>query len=136
MRVYIDSGAFIAFLDRSDGLHSDVVALFAEMPRGCATSSHVVAETYSWFLHKLGEDRARLFRLFLADLNTVQILHSDEEHRAKVDRKLEALRGQKLTWVDASSLVWLDDLGIPLVWGTDQHLGLGGASVIPGPRRR
>jgi hypothetical protein len=31
-------------------------------------SRSVVAETYGWFLHRLGEDAARTFRLALADL--------------------------------------------------------------------
>jgi hypothetical protein len=40
----------------------------------------------------------------------------------------------KLTYVDASSLVFLSALRIGEVWGTDRDLALEGARVIPGGR--
>jgi hypothetical protein len=46
-------------------------------------------------------------------------------------RKVERLRGHKLTYVDASSLVFPDRLRIRTVWGTDVDLSLGGATVLP-----
>jgi predicted nucleic acid-binding protein len=135
-QVFIDSGAFIAFLDRSDRLHKEVVALFARPPRRWYTSALVVAETYGWFLHRLGEDAARTFRLLTAELPGLVILGVDDRHRLAVDRKLEILRGTKLTYVDASSLVWLATKRITTVWGTDHHLSIEGKKVIPGPPHR
>lgn len=134
--VFIDSGAFIAFLDRSDRLHSEVVGLFARRPRRWCTSALVIAETYGWFLHRLGEDAARTFRLLIAELPNLKVLGIDDRHRAAVDDKLEVLRGTKLTYVDASSLVWLATRRIGAVWGTDHHLAIEGARVVPGPPGR
>lgn len=134
--VFLDSGAFIAFLDRSDRLHADVAGLFARPPRRWTTSALVIAETYGWFLHRLGEDAARTFRLLLEDLPRLAVLGVDERHRTAVHGKLNSLRGCKLTYVDASSLVWLRQKRIPVVWGTDHHLAIEGASVIPGPPSR
>lgn len=131
--VFIDSGAFIAFLDRSDSLHEQVVALFARRPRRWLTSVPVVAETYGWFLHRLGEDASRSFRLLIEDLPSLRVLGSETGHLAAVHGKLERLRGTKLTWVDASSLVHLERHDIATVWGTDHHLGIEGAKVTPGP---
>lgn len=130
--VFIDSGAFIAFLVGADRLHEDVVSLFARPPRRWSTSILVVAETYGWFLHRLGEGAARAFRSLLEELTDLEILDPDLEHRERVWRKLDELRGVRLTFVDASSLVWLEDRGIRNVWGTDHHLGVEGARVIPG----
>ena len=131
--VFIDSGAFIAFLDRSDELHEQVVALFARRPRRWMTSAFVVAETYGWFLHRLGEDAARAFRLMIGDLPSLHVPAAEPKHLAAVHAKLERLRGTKLTWVDASSLVYLEQKKIVTVWGTDHHLAIEGAKVIPGP---
>ena len=130
--VYIDSGAFIAFLDRSDRLHAEVERLFARKPRHWSTSILVVSETYSWFLHRLGEEAARAFRGMLQELPDLEILPADERHQTSVWRKLDALRGLKLTFVDASSLVWLEARAIAVVWGTDHHLGVEGARIVPG----
>jgi hypothetical protein len=97
------------------------------------TSVPVVSETYSWFLHRLGENAARTFRLLLDDLPSLQLLGADRKHALAVNVTLERLRGTKLTWVDGSSLVFLEQRQIKTVWGTDHHLGIEGARVIPGP---
>ena len=129
--VFLDSGIFIAFLDRSDRFHSAAVDLFSNPPRRCHTSLAVVAETYGWFLHRLGEEAARSFRLALADFTWLMLQAVDAEHHAAVLGKLERLRGHKLTYVDASSLVFLSRLRIREVWGTDRDLSIEGARVVP-----
>jgi predicted nucleic acid-binding protein len=66
--VFLDSGIFIAFLDRSDRHHGAALRLFADPLRRWSTSLAVVSETYGWFLQRLGEDAARTFRLALTEL--------------------------------------------------------------------
>ena len=129
--VFLDSGIFIAFLDRSDRFHAAAVELFSNPPRRCYTSLAVVSETYGWFLHRLGEEAARTFRLALADFPWLTLQALDAEHHAAVIAKLERLRGHKLTYVDASSLVFLSRLRIREVWGTDRDLSIEGARVVP-----
>jgi predicted nucleic acid-binding protein len=128
---FLDSGIFIAFLDRSDGYHEAAVGLFSAPPRRWLTSLAVVSETYGWFLHRLGEDAARTFRLALGDFPRLEFLSLDPDHHGAVLRTLERLRGHRLTYVDASSLVFLKQLEISEVWGTDRDLGLEGARVLP-----
>jgi predicted nucleic acid-binding protein len=129
--VFLDSGIFIAFLDRSDRFHAAAVELFSNPPRRCHTSLAVVSETYGWFLHRLGEEAARTFRLALADFPWLTLQALDTAHHAAVLGKLERLRGHKLTYVDASSLVLLSRLRIREVWGTDRDLSIEGARVVP-----
>ncbi len=131
--VFIDSGAFIAFLDASDRSHADVDACFAGPPKRWCTSLLVVSETYSWFLHRLGEDDARAFRALLVRLPGLQLLDVDRSHHAAVQNKLEEHRGRKLTYVDASSLVFVRHRKVGAVWGTDSDLAIEGAKVVPGP---
>jgi len=130
--VYLDSGAFVAFLLRSDRLHDEVVRLFSRPPCSWCTSALVVAETYSWFVHRLGEGPARTLRALLDSLSDLQVLEVESAHMAAVWAKLDDLRGLKLTFVDASSLVWLQEREIKTVWGTDHHLAVEGARVLPG----
>ena len=129
--VYVDSGAFIAFLVRSDQSHEEIVGLFSHRPPRWLTSTLVISESYSWFLHRLGEQAARSFRYLLEDLSGLEILDGDETHREAVWTKLDHYRGLKLSFVDASSLVWLSELRIRTVWSTDHHLGLEGARLRP-----
>jgi predicted nucleic acid-binding protein len=129
--VFLDGGIFIAFLDRSDQFHCAAVSLFANPPRRWYTSLAVVSETYGWFLHRLGEESARTFRLALDDFPRLELLSIDAAHHRAVARTLNRFRGRKLTYVDASSLVFLEDRRIREVWGTDQDLALNGARVFP-----
>ncbi len=133
--VFIDSGAFIALLDRSDRSHEDVRALFFLPPPRWSTSILVASETYGWFLHRLGEAVARSFRDLLVALPRLALLSADARHHALVSRALETHRGRKLTYVDASALVHMRERKIRTVWATDAHLGLEGAEVLPGPPR-
>ncbi len=129
--VFLDSGILIAFLDRSDHFHDVAVELFATPPRRWCTSMAVVSETYGWFLHRLGEEAARTFRRALDDLPRLELLGLDPAHHRAVGRKLDRLRGHKLTYVDASTLVFLETKRIHEVWGTDRDLAVQGARVIP-----
>jgi predicted nucleic acid-binding protein len=128
---FLDTGILIAFLDRTDRYHSDAVGLFAAPPRRWCTSLGVVAEAYGWFLHRLGEDSARRFRLLLADLQGLDLLSIDRGVHDLAVTKLEKLRGHKLTYIDASSLVLIGRHRIDEVWGTDRDLALEGARIVP-----
>ena len=92
----------------------------------------VVSEAYSWFLHRMGEEAGRAFLELLRNLEGLEIHGADLGHHADVLKTLDRYRGVKLTYVDASSLAFLEKHGIERVWGTDRHLGLGGAEVLPG----
>ena len=129
--VFADSGIFIAFLDRSDHYHQAAVRLFADPPRRWYSSLAVVSEAYGWFLHRLGEESARAFRLALADFPRLVLLPLDAAHHAAAGKMLDRFRGRKLTYVDASSLVFLEARRLREVWGTDRDLGLTGARVVP-----
>ena len=131
--VFLDSGIFIAGLDKADRNHEIAAALFADPPRDWCTSLAVVAETYGWFLHRLGEAAARVFRLTLPQLPRFELLPIGVDHHAAVVRKLDEHRGRKLTYVDASSLVFLSRRRIHEVWGFDGDLAIEGARVVPGP---
>jgi predicted nucleic acid-binding protein len=130
--VFLDSGIFIAFLNRRDRWHGAAVSLFnRESSSDWSTSWLVVSETYSWFLHRMGEESARTFRRFLSSLEGLRVFAATGEHHLRVVATLDRFRGSKLTYVDASSLALLEDHGIRRVWSTDRHLGLGGVEVLP-----
>lgn len=128
---FLDSGIFIALMSRKDRWHDQACALFGGPTPRWSTSVLVIAETYSWFLHRMGEEQARTFRQLLGNLKGLQILEATVAHHAAVARVLERFRGTKLTYVDASSLVHLEQKKIAIVWSTDHHLGLSGAQVLP-----
>lgn len=128
--VFLDSGIFIAFLNERDQWHLQAVELFGRGARWC-TSLLVVSECYSWFLHRHGEEAARQFRHFTADLDKLTLLDVSLDHHARTLKMLDRFRGSKLTYVDASSLVLIEQRKIKTVWSTDHHLALTGAEILP-----
>jgi predicted nucleic acid-binding protein len=128
---YLDSGIFIALMSARDRWHAQAVALFSGRTPRWSTSIMVISETYSWFLHRMGEEPARSFRGLIDNLTGLEVHGASREHHAEVTRMLDKFRGSKLTYVDASSLVHIARKKIPRVWSTDHHLGLTGAEVLP-----
>jgi predicted nucleic acid-binding protein len=129
--VFLDSGIFIAFLNKSDRWHSQARDLFGGTKPRWSTSYLVVSETYSWFLHRYGEEDARAFRLLIDRLEGLRIFEATAPHHADVAKMLDRLRGTKLTYVDASSVCLLAAHRIQIVWSTDHHLAVTGARVLP-----
>ena len=129
--VFLDSGILIAFLDRRDQWHTQAVALFGTGRSPWRTSYLVIAETYTWFLHRQGEESARGFRRMIDDLGKLEVFEVTAHiHRVTV-AMLDRLRGAKLSYVDASSLALMEAKRIRVAWSTDHHLGLTGAEILP-----
>jgi predicted nucleic acid-binding protein len=129
--VFLDSGIFIALMSRKDRWHDQAVGLFSGATPRWHTSVLVLAETYGWFLHRMGEEQARAFRGLIDNLKGLKILDATMTHHLDVVRMLDRFRGTKLTYVDASSLAHMEQKRIRRVWSTDRHLGLSGAEVFP-----
>jgi predicted nucleic acid-binding protein len=128
---FLDSGIFIALMSRKDRWHEQAVALFGGPTPPWSTSVLVISETYTWFLHRMGEEQARAFRTLVDNLKGLRVLDATREHHVAVVRMLDRFRGMKLSYTDASSLVHLEQRKIKCVWSTDHHLGIGGAEVLP-----
>ncbi len=131
IKVFLDSGIFIALLNRRDRWHTQAVALFSGPTVRWATSMLVRSEAYSWFLHRYGEESARAFRLLLDNLTGLNVYDATAKHHDEVVRVLDRHRGSKLTYVDASSLALMHSHKIKRVWSTDHHLAIAGAEVLP-----
>lgn len=131
MSIFLDSGIYIAVLSRRDRFHAQAVELFGRKGTRWFTSLLVVSETYSWFLHRHGEEAARSFRGFIAVLPGLHLFEASREHHERTLRVLDRFRGAKLTYVDAASLAFIEQRKITTVWSTDHHLGLTGAEILP-----
>jgi predicted nucleic acid-binding protein len=129
--VFLDSGIFVALLNRRDQWHAHAVSLFSGPLPKWTTSLLVVSETYSWFLHKYGEETARDFRRMLDSLQGLKVLCPGNSHHADCVRMLDRFRGSRLTYVDASSLVLIEQQSIRQIWSTDHHLALAGMEILP-----
>jgi len=130
-KVFIDSGVFIAYLNKRDRWHQQALYLFQEKNISPYTTELVISETYSWFLHQAGEEIARQFRLFVKAIPKLKIIFSGAEAFDSTAAMLDKHRGAKLSYVDAASLAILEAQKIATVWSTDYHLSLTGRTIKP-----
>lgn len=126
---YVDTSAFIAFMDRSDSFHALFRRLFSKPPR-LVTSSLVVAEGHGWFLRRYDQHRAVQFLALLNVLPELSIRGFDAAELTKAGDLVKKFSDQRLTLADAHGLAIMRELRIGCCWSTDRHLGLGGARLV------
>lgn len=125
---YVDTSAFIAFLDRSDSFHSLFARLFSDPP-ALITTPLVIAEGHGWFLRRYDSQRAFQFLNFIEDLSPLSVHAIGSSDLRKAAKILRNFPDQSLTLVDAVGLQVIRDLKIKTCWSTDRHLGLTGVSL-------
>jgi predicted nucleic acid-binding protein len=125
---YLDTSAFIAFLDRSDSYHPTFKRLFASPP-ALATSALVIAEGHGWFLRRYDRHRAAQFLAFIEALPALTVQACDLTELSKIRRELARFGDQDLTLADAHGLVIMKDRRSAICWSTDRHLGLTGVDL-------
>ncbi|MBI3933294.1 MAG: type II toxin-antitoxin system VapC family toxin [Acidobacteria bacterium] len=126
---YVDTSAFIAFLDRSDSYHAQFRRLFAEPP-ALVTTTLVAAEGHGWFLKRYDRTRALQFLSFLEDLKPLRLMPVGPAEHAGGVQMLRRFSDQNLTLTDAVGLHVMRTSGITRCWSTDFHLGLTGVPLV------
>jgi predicted nucleic acid-binding protein len=126
---YVDTSAFIAFLDKSDSYHALFRRLFSKPPR-MVTSSLVIAEGHGWFWRRYDSRRAVQFLAFLDALPTLEILTFGAPELTATTRLVQKFADQSLTLADCHGLVILQQRRVSICWSTDRRLALTGASLV------
>jgi len=126
---YVDTSAFIAFLDRSDSHHPLFRRLFSEPPR-LVTSPLVIAEGHGWFLRRYDQRRAIQFLTFIGILPELTIRAMDASELKKSEAMIKKFADQQLTLADAHGLAIMKELRLTRCWSTDRHLGLTGVPLV------
>ena len=126
---YVDTSAFIAFIDRSDTYHALFRGLFSE-PAGIVTTSLVIAEGHAWFLRRYDRTRALQFLALIEDLTPLKIAPVGAAEQAGATRLLRRFSDQDLTLTDAVGLYLMQAQKIKRCWSTDFHLGLTGVPLV------
>jgi predicted nucleic acid-binding protein len=125
---YLDTSAFIAFLDRSDSYHATFKRLFSSPP-ALVTSALVIAEGHGWFLRRYDRHRSAEFLAFIDALPGLTVQGFDASELSRVREILARFGDQNLTLADAHGLAIMKDRRSAVCWSTDRHMGLTGVSL-------
>jgi predicted nucleic acid-binding protein len=137
--IFIDTGAFCAFSDRSDNYHEIAVRQFSlilKEKHPLVTTNFIVDETYTWLRYRLGFNQAIEFlhRIRQAEkekprLEIITIGRPTEERAARL---LEKYADQDLSFTDATSLAIIQERKLKQAFTFDRHFYLLPIELIPG----
>ena len=126
---YVDTAAFIAFLDRSDSYHPLFRRLFSVLPL-MATSALVISEGHGWFLRRYDQQKAVQFLAFINELPHLSIEPFGIEQLASASAIIKKFGDQNLTLADAHGLAMMKNRRIEACWSTDRHMTLTGVALV------
>ena len=126
---YVDTSAFIAFMDGSDTHHPLFARLFATPPR-LVTTSLVIAEGHGWFLRRFDRTRALSFLAMVEMLAPLVVVPVAAKEIAASTKLMRRFSDQDLTLADAVGLHLMGVRKTKSCWSTDRHLRLTGIPLV------
>ena len=132
MRIFIDTSAFYALLDKDDSNHSKARKAWPALIKAdniLVTTNYVLIESFALLQHRLGLDAIRGFQEDLVPLINIEFINA-ELHRAAISVLLAASR-RDLSLVDCASFELMRSLGIKAAFAFDPHFREQGFALIP-----
>jgi predicted nucleic acid-binding protein len=126
---FVDTSAFYALLDAEDPHHRKSVGLFTQLGHSrtrLLTSNHVLFETYSLILNRLGQRLAHSW-LRKFDIHVERATAQDEERALQIVLRY---RDKDFSLVDASSFALMERLGLRMAVAYDPHFRQYGRFVV------
>jgi predicted nucleic acid-binding protein len=130
-KVFIDTSAFYALMDRSDSYHQSASKLWAHMlDKGyyLKTSNYVTVETLALLQNRLGFEAADLWSRDV--LGIVETLWIDEVLHNLAFEIWFSLGRRKLSLVDCTSFVIMRHDKMEKVFGFDKHFTDHGIEIL------
>lgn len=119
-RLFVDSSAFYALIDRSDGNHRRAFALFRSAARRrsqLATTNFVVAEAHALILSRLGRALAARWLLTL----TAEVIRVAEEDESRAKAIIVTYHDKDFSYCDAASFAVMERLSLFQTLAFDVH---------------
>lgn len=132
MRIFVDTSAFYALLDRDDDNHAKARDVWTELLDSGAvamTSSYVLVETVALLQSRLGLDAVRSFEEAIVPVLHVEYVAADLHRLGMAALRVAARR--RLSLVDCVSFDIMHRNGITASFTFDGHFKEQGFRVIP-----
>jgi len=131
-RVFVDTSAYYAFLDRTDTSHTSAQVIFPKLLSDGSelfTTNFVLAETHALLLNRIGRDAAMRFldTFFQSTMILVRVTEADETIAREI---LRATGDKEYSYTDATSFAVMDRLHIKEALTFDHHFAQHGYSTL------
>ncbi|MFW5971887.1 MAG: type II toxin-antitoxin system VapC family toxin [Bacillota bacterium] len=135
--VFVDTGAWIACMDKGDVYHNSAVSYLNEIRKKnipLITSNYVIDETLTWLnyhnLHKKALTAMELWKEAEQD-KLLKIYWIDDGISKKAWEIYCNFSDQKLSFTDCTSFAICKELGVQKVFGFDKHFNVLGFLLSP-----
>jgi predicted nucleic acid-binding protein len=121
--VFVDTGAWLALADRSDGHHKEAVKILRDLNERCRllTTNLVVAESYVLILRTLSHEAAIAFLDSIEGSPRTRKVFSDESLEAAAVTILRKFRDQDFSYTDAVSFALMKRDSVTRAFTFDSH---------------
>jgi uncharacterized protein len=132
MTVFIDTSAFLGFLNAGDQFHEPAVTQWQELLAGneqLVTNNYILVETIAVSQHRFGLEAVRVLQ---NEVFPVVVFHwVDETIHQQAITTLLAARRRRLSLVDCSAMVTMQTLHVKRIFSFDTHYGDYGFDLLP-----
>ena len=137
MRLFLDSGAFIARALKGDQYHAAAIGVFDGISKGrypfrlLFTSSYVVDETVTFLLYEAGARVAVSVLDLIRSSPSLRVLHVSEEVEGKADAAFRRYASSRVSYTDCTTQILMQREGIDTAFSFDRDLETLGFRRIP-----
>jgi predicted nucleic acid-binding protein len=132
MRIFIDTSAIYALLDRDDIEHKKAKKIWIDLLHSediLITSNYVLVESFALIQNRLGIEAVRGFQEDIIPLANIEWVNA-ETHKSGVSALLAASK-RRLSLVDCISFEVMRNLAIKTIFAFDPHFAEQGFQCIP-----
>ncbi len=130
-RVFLDTSAFYALMDRSDSNHSQAAGLWASLLEKnlyLCTANYVIVETMALLQNRLGFEATNLW--YRDVLSLTEVLWIDSSIHNLAYELWLSLGRRKLSLVDCVSFMAMRNYKVEKVFGFDRHFVEQGFEIL------
>ena len=137
MKLFLDSGAFIARTLNNDANHQAAIEMFRsisdrEVPyQQLFTSNFVVDETVTFLLYQAGARPSLEVLGWVRTSPNVRVLHVTEDVEAEADREFRRFARSRVSYTDCTTKVLSEREAIDAVFSFDRDMGVLGLTRVP-----
>jgi len=124
MKIFVDTGAWIALADKHDQHHQAAQTLYGIIQQNniaLLITDYVFDETVTWLHYKINHDVACTWGNNILNSRMVEMLTVNEMHIQQAWELFQTYHDQKFSFTDCVSFVVMDAFGISVVFGYDAH---------------
>jgi len=131
MKVFIDTSAFYAIVDKDDANHetaSEIINKLVGEKAELYTSNFILSETYTLLRNNVGHSKTIDFIEKARD--SLRIIHISEDIEERAIRILKKYSDKDFSFVDCTSFVIIEDLKFQKTFAFDKHFKQYGLATL------